>query len=64
MKSAKKRSAGGGAPVRSDGRRAALIYLRPGVTLQLKRAAMDVGRPAYEIAEEAIQLWLKKTKRK
>jgi hypothetical protein len=48
---------------RSDGRKALLIYLKPEVTLSLKRAALDAGRPAYELAEEAIKDWLKRLKK-
>lgn len=49
---------------RSDGRRQLLIYLLPEVIKDLKRAALDDGRPAYELAEEAILEALKRRKRK
>lgn len=45
---------------RPDGRRALLVYLKPEIIKNLKRAGLDEERPAYEIAEEAIQEWLKK----
>jgi hypothetical protein len=49
---------------RSDGRRQLLIYLLPDVIKELKRAALDQGRPAYVLAEEAIIDALGKRKRK
>jgi predicted transcriptional regulator len=36
----------------------------PEVVRELKRAALDSDRPAYEIAEEAIREFLKAKKRK
>ena len=51
------------ARARSDGRRQLLIYMTPDVVKDLKRAALDLDRPAYELAEEAILEWLKKRKR-
>lgn len=53
-----------GARKRADGRRQLLIYLSAEVILELKRAALSEGRPAYELAEEAIKDWLSKDKRK
>jgi hypothetical protein len=35
----------------------------PDVVKDLKRAALDLDRPAYELAEEAILDWLKRRKR-
>jgi hypothetical protein len=49
---------------RDDGRRQLLIYLKQDIIKDLKRAALDEGRPAYEIAEEAIVEFLKVKKRK
>ena len=49
---------------RSDGRRQLLIYLDPELIKELKRAALDEDRAAYEIAEEAIREWLRTWKRK
>ncbi|MHC2462433.1 hypothetical protein [Bradyrhizobium embrapense] len=45
---------------RSDGRRQLLVYLDPKVIRDLKLAALndEDGRPAYELAEEAIKQWL------
>lgn len=43
---------------RTDGRRPMLVYLRPDIIKQLKRAALDEDRPAYEITEEALREWL------
>jgi hypothetical protein len=48
---------------RSDGRKALLVYLKPEVTLNLKRAALEAGQPAYELVEEAIKDWLKRQKK-
>jgi hypothetical protein len=48
---------------RGDGRRQLLIYMLPDVVKDLKRAALDEDRPAYELAEEAILDWLKRRKR-
>lgn len=48
---------------RRDGRKALLVYLKPEVTLGLKRAALEAGQPAYELAEEAIKEWLKRQKK-
>jgi hypothetical protein len=61
-KTAKTTKVGEGAP-RSDGRKALLLYLKPEVTLALKKAALDAGKPAYELAEEAIMEWLKRQKK-
>jgi hypothetical protein len=35
-----------------------LVYVRPDIIKRLKVAALDEGRPAYEIAEEALLKWL------
>jgi hypothetical protein len=51
------------ARMRGDGRRQLLIYMLPDVIKDLKRAALDEDRPAYELAEEAIVDWLKRRKR-
>ncbi len=48
---------------RSDGRKALLLYLKPEVTLALKKAALDASTPAYVLAEEAIKDFLKRTKK-
>jgi hypothetical protein len=58
MKKAKKTI--GGTPGRRDGRRALLVYFRPEITTQLKRAALEFDRPAYKLVEEAVQAWLKR----
>jgi hypothetical protein len=60
---AKQREGPSAARTRNDGRRQVLIYLLPDVAKDLKRAALDLDRPAYELAEEAILEWLKKRKR-
>jgi hypothetical protein len=35
-----------------------LVYVHPDVIKQLKKAAVDEDRNAYEIAEEALRQWL------
>jgi hypothetical protein len=50
------------ARTRPDGRRALLVYLDQDVIKQLKKAALDEDRTAYEITEEAVREWLLKTK--
>ena len=46
------------ARTRADGRRPLLVYLRPGVIKQLKKAALDEDRAAYKITEDAVRKWL------
>lgn len=46
------------ARTRADGRRPLLVYFQPDVIKQLKKAALDEDRTAYEIAEEAVREWL------
>jgi hypothetical protein len=58
-----KSAKGGEGTQRSDGRRALLVYLKPEVTLALKRAALEASQPAYELAEEAIKEYLKRPKK-
>ena len=43
---------------RADGRRSLLVYLHPDVIRDLKKAALDEDRTAYEITEEAVLAWL------
>jgi hypothetical protein len=45
-------------PDRPDGRRPLLVYLDPELIKRLKKAALDEERPAYELAEKAIEVWL------
>lgn len=45
---------------RPDGRRQLLVYLDPELIKELKKTALDENRTAYELAEEAIRVWLKK----
>lgn len=47
---------------RADGRRSLLVYLDPDVIKQLKKAALDEERTAYEITEEAVRDWLRRKK--
>jgi hypothetical protein len=63
MKRAAAKRIKGGAIIRSDGRRATTMYLKPEVTAALKRAAIDEERSGYEIVEEAVMAYLKKPKR-
>jgi hypothetical protein len=43
---------------RADGRKSLLVYLNPDVIKELKKAALDEDRTAYEITEEAVSAWL------
>lgn len=54
------------ARTRADGRKPLLVYLHQGVIKQLKKAALDEDRTAYEITEDAVRKWLatRKTTRK
>jgi hypothetical protein len=49
---------------RADERRQILLYLRPDLITSLKIAAMEQGEKAYELAEQAIEAFLKDRKRK
>jgi len=46
------------ARTRADGRRPLLVYLDQEIIKQLKKAALDQERTAYEITEEAVREWL------
>lgn len=46
------------ARTRADGRRPLLVYLDQDVIKQLKKAALDQDRTAYEITEESVREWL------
>jgi hypothetical protein len=43
---------------RADGRRPLLVYMQPEMVKDLKKAALDEDRNAYEIVEEAVHRWL------
>lgn len=60
---AKPREEASAARMRRDGRRQLLIYMLPELIKELKRAALEDDKPAYELAEEAIVDWLKRRKR-
>ncbi|SFG58311.1 hypothetical protein SAMN05192565_10630 [Methylobacterium gossipiicola] len=45
--------------IRKDGRRAFYVYLSPPLIRELKKAALDEERPAYELVEEAVEALLK-----
>lgn len=49
---------------RTDGRRQILLYLKAEMITALKIEAMERGVNAYELAEEAIEAFLAKRKRK
>lgn len=51
-------------PARSDGRRAFLVYMDPEIIRNLKMAALDEDRNAYEIVEETVAQWLASRGRK
>ena len=44
--------------VRTDGRKSFLAYLDADLIKNLKKAALDDERSAYEIVEEAVSDWL------
>jgi hypothetical protein len=48
-----------GARVRADGRVQLLTYMDPDTVIDLKTIALKLGRPAYELVEEAVEQWLK-----
>lgn len=54
----------GPSSVRPDGRRPLLVYILPDVVKDLKKAALDVDKNAYEIVEEAVSEWLARRKSK
>ncbi len=43
---------------RKDGRKPMLVYLRPEMIRDLKKAGVDAERHVYEIAEDAFSAWL------
>jgi hypothetical protein len=43
---------------RADGRRSLLVYLDADLIKELKKAALDADRNAYEIVEDAVRDWL------
>lgn len=45
-------------------RRQFLSYMTPDLIIRLKLAALEDGRPAYELAEEAVDAFLKARKPK
>jgi hypothetical protein len=49
---------------RADGRRAMLLYIKPALIRDLKKAAIDAGTTAFLVAEEAIKEWLDRNKDK
>jgi Ribbon-helix-helix protein, copG family len=50
-------------PERADRRRMTSFYINPDIMAALKKAAIDERRTAYEIVEDAISAYLKKTRR-
>jgi len=50
-------------PPRKDGRKALLVYMRPDLIKQVKRAALDGETTAYAIVEQAVGNWLNAEKR-
>ncbi|WP_271557604.1 hypothetical protein [Bradyrhizobium sp. CCBAU 45394] len=47
------------ARARADKRSQLLIYMHPNIIRRLKLAALAMEQPAYELAERAIDEWLK-----
>jgi hypothetical protein len=50
-------------PPRSDGRRPLTTYMFPDTIKQLKMAAIEEDRNAYEILEEAVSHWLERRRK-
>jgi len=50
-------------PPRSDGRRPLTTYMFPDTIKQLKMAALEDDRNAYEILEEAVSHWLERRRK-
>jgi hypothetical protein len=46
------------------GRRQMLVYMLPDTIRELKRFALDDGRPAYMIIEDLVDAWLAKRRKK
>ena len=46
------------ARARPDGRKPLLVYLPPDLIKELKKAALDDDRNAYEIVEDATREWV------
>ena len=55
MKKAEKTSKAEETPPRPDGRKALLLYLKPEVTLALKKAALDASMPGCSTHDPARQ---------
>ncbi len=49
-------------PPRKDGRKPFMIYLDPDLIKDIKRAALEADRNAYELVEEQMRLALKASK--
>lgn len=45
-------------PPRPDGRRQFLTVMDPAVIRELKKVALDEGRAAYEVVEDAVKAYL------
>jgi hypothetical protein len=50
-------------PPRSDGRRPLTTYMFPDTIKQLKMAALEEDRNAYDILEEAVSHWLERRRK-
>ena len=53
-----------GVRLRQDGRKSLLVYLDAELIKELKKVALDDGRNAYEIVEEAAREWLARRDKK
>lgn len=51
-------------PERPDGRRQLTTYMDPEILKELKMAAIQIDKKAYEVVEEAVAEWLKRRKTK
>ncbi len=48
---------------RADGRKQLLVYMKPALVTELKKAALDRDVAAFEIVEEAVKDWLQRNQR-
>lgn len=49
---------------RDDGRKQFLTYMRTDLIKEVKKVALDQERPAYEVVEDAVEEFLKRTRKK
>jgi hypothetical protein len=60
----KTRSAAPLRPPREDGRKQFLTFMRTDLIKEVKKAALDQDRNAYELVEEAVEEYLKRNRKR